>query len=104
VRITQEEGKEKNKIDKNKKKKEREERRGGKRRTGQNTFVPGLLTTRYKYSHLYRVSRPVQMRIPHLYRRTCTGSIPGTNEGYTPVQMSVFPVVMQLLVLNLCAY
>jgi hypothetical protein len=31
--------------------------------------------------------------IPHLYRMLCTGWIPGTNEGFQPAQMSVFPVV-----------
>jgi hypothetical protein len=30
---------------------------------------------------------------PHLYWMLCTGSIPGTNEGYEPVQMPLFPVV-----------
>jgi hypothetical protein len=30
---------------------------------------------------------------PHLYQMLCTGSIPGTNEGFEPVQKVVFPVV-----------
>jgi hypothetical protein len=35
--------------------------------------------------HLYRVFRPVQM-LDHI----CTGSIPGTNEGFEPVQKAIF--------------
>jgi hypothetical protein len=43
--------------------------------------------------HLYQVSCPVQM-LHHI----CTGCfvIPGTNDGYEPVQMPIFPVVSQL--------
>jgi hypothetical protein len=37
---------------------------------------------------------PVQM-LPHML---CTGSIPGTNESYEPVQMLVFLVVIVTVV------
>jgi hypothetical protein len=46
----------------------------------QNTFVPGLVTTRYKCSIIF---------IPDALYRFNTRY----NEGYEPVQMSVFPVV-----------
>jgi hypothetical protein len=42
------------------------------------------------------VSTPGRNVPHHLYQRTFTGSITGTNEGYGPVQMSVFPVLMTL--------
>jgi hypothetical protein len=33
----------------------------------------------------------------HLYRIVCTGWIPGTNEGYHPVQTPAFPVVPHMV-------
>jgi hypothetical protein len=47
--------------------------------TALNTFVPGHLT-RYKCVFL-------------ICSRWCTGLIPSVNEGYGPVQMTIFPVV-----------
>jgi hypothetical protein len=53
--------------------------------------VDGELTEQI---HLYRGETPPGTNAkPHLYRMVCTSWIPGTNESYQPVQMSVFPVV-----------
>jgi hypothetical protein len=72
----------KEKKRKEKKRKEKGREGEGKGLTGPKTFVPVVNTTRYIYSHLYRVSHPVQMYLlisPHLYWRTCTSLITGTN-------------------------
>jgi hypothetical protein len=58
---------------------EKEGTEGGRWRDGEEAFVPGI--------------SPGTNVPPHLYRRTYTGSITGTNEGYEPVQMSIFPLV-----------
>jgi hypothetical protein len=54
---------------KGKKEEKKNKRRMGTGRTDAGTgitFVPGWETTRYNFSYLYRVSRPVQMRSPTL--------------------------------------
>jgi hypothetical protein len=73
--IGEEEGKEKNRAEKKgkKKKRERAERRGEET---------------YKAKHICTGDPN-----PYLYWILCSGSIPGTNEGYEPVQKAVFPVV-----------
>jgi hypothetical protein len=38
--------------------------------------------------------------ILHLYQMLCTGSIPGTNEGYEQVQMPFFPVVLTFVLIK----
>jgi hypothetical protein len=49
-------------------------------------------------SDLDRVSHAVQMCLPHLYQRTYTGSITGTNKGDKPVQINDhFPVVYKTI-------
>jgi hypothetical protein len=58
------------------------------RRRGEGTFVQGSIS-------------PGTNAPPHLYHMLCTGSIPGTNEGYEQVQMTVFPEVLVCFPSNL---
>jgi hypothetical protein len=41
--------------------------------------------------HLYQVFHSVQMCLPHLYRKACTGWIPGTNVRVTTGTNTCFP-------------
>jgi hypothetical protein len=63
-----------------------------KHKTTKNAYLyrvvppPGTnapLPRRRGKGHLYQASH-------HLYQMVCTGWIPSTNEGYQPVQMSIF--------------
>jgi hypothetical protein len=84
--------KEQEKKGKEKKRKEKvKEGKEGSR--GAKTFVPVGNTTRYKCEAFVPGISPGTNTPPHLYKMLFTGSIPGTNEGYEPVQIPVFPVV-----------
>jgi hypothetical protein len=62
-------------------------------RRGQGTFVPGRGSTGYKCeAFVPGISHGTNAQ-PHLYQMVCTSWRPGTNEGYQPIQMSIFPVV-----------
>jgi hypothetical protein len=63
------------------------------RRRGEGTFVPGRGSTQYKCEAFVPDISPDTNARPHLYQMVCTCSIPGTNEGFEPVQMPLFPVV-----------
>jgi hypothetical protein len=60
---------------------------------GEETFVSGRDFTRYKCESFVLGISPGTNAPHRLYHMACTGSIPGTNESYKLVQMSIFPVV-----------
>jgi hypothetical protein len=63
--------------------------------TGQNTFVPGRGTTRYKCeAFVLDISRGANAP-PHLHRMLCTGSIPGTNVPFSSSECSPRSYVLQ---------
>jgi hypothetical protein len=60
---------------------------------GGGIFVLGRGSTRYKCVAFVPIISPGTNVNPHLYEMVCTGSITDTNEGYEPVQITVFPIV-----------
>jgi hypothetical protein len=58
----------------------RKEMKGAKRRDDEKEGDGGTQTDMTERRHLYMVSHLVQMCLLHLYRPTCTDSIPGTNK------------------------
>jgi hypothetical protein len=74
-------------VSEKRKEKKRKEKKGKEKKRKEGELGDKEVTRK---THLYRVSRPIQMCSPHLCWRACTGSILGTYEGYDPVQMSIF--------------
>jgi hypothetical protein len=76
------------------KRKQKEKRKGKGGRVEwdwrRKKIVAGLVTTQYKCEAFVPGISPGTNAPHHLYRKVCTISITGTNEGYWPIQISVF--------------